>query len=171
MWIRKLIDRRGFPFALTLVVCLGLVGGGVLLAQLLHLAACPLCILQRMLYLLLALAAGGGLLLAARPAGRVLAALLMAAIAASGAFVAGYQVWIQRFAPTTICAGKMPWWEELVEWAGRQSPLLFKPSGLCSDPAWKLLGLSIAEWSLICFAGLFLLGLYALLKGRDAAGP
>ncbi|MDO9601355.1 MAG: disulfide bond formation protein B, partial [Rhodocyclaceae bacterium] len=36
---------------------LALVGGGVVLAQTLNLAACPLCILQRMLYLLLGIEA------------------------------------------------------------------------------------------------------------------
>ena len=166
MALKELLGRPGFPFALALAICLSLVGGGVLLAQLLSLAACPLCILQRMLYLLLALAAAIGLVLATRPAGRMVAALLMAAIAATGAGVAGYQVWIQRFAPTTTCAGKMAWWEELVEWAGRLAPMLFQPSGLCSDPAWKLLGLSIAEWSLMCFGGLLLLGLLTLLRRR-----
>lgn len=164
MNIRSILARPGFPFALALATCLALVGGGLLLAQLLNLAACPLCIIQRMLYLLLALVAAIGLPVAARPWARRLAALLMALVAATGAGVAGYQVWIQRFAPTTTCAGKLPWWEEFVEWAGNQSPLLFKPSGLCSDPAWTLFGLSIAEWSLLCFSGLFLLGLYALLR-------
>lgn len=131
MNIRSLLARPGFPFALSLAASLSLVGGGLLLAQLLNLAACPLCIIQRMLYLLLALGAGLGLLLAARPWGRRLAALLMAATAAAGAGVAGYQIWIQRFAPTITCAGKLAWWEELVEWAGRKVPLLFQASGLC----------------------------------------
>lgn len=162
----SLMEKPEFPFAIALVAGLVLAGGGVLLAQMLNLAACPLCIVQRMLYMLLAVAGGIGLLLATRPAGRLFAALLLAAIAATGAFVAGYQVWIQRFAPTVSCAGKMPWWEAFVEWAGRQAPLLFQPSGLCSDPAWKLLGLSIAEWSLACFFGFFLLGIYALSRKR-----
>ncbi len=164
MTIKNLLAIPGFPFALALAASLSLVGGGLLLAQLLHLAACPLCIIQRMLYLLLALVAGFGLVVAARPWGRRLAALLMAAVAATGAGVAGFQVWIQRFAPTTTCTGKLPWWEEFVEWAGRQSPMLFQPSGLCSDPAWTLFGLSIAEWSLACFSSLFLLGIYTVWR-------
>jgi disulfide bond formation protein DsbB len=146
------------------VVGLALAGGSVLLTQVLQLAACPLCITQRMLYLLLAFAAAIGLVVAARPVGRMLAALAMTATAATGAGVAAYQVWIQRFAPSITCAGKMAWWEEFVDWAGRQVPVLFQASGLCSDPAWVLLGLSIAEWSLVCFSSLFLLGLYALLR-------
>lgn len=154
------------PFLLTLVTTLSLVGGGVLMSQFMRLAACPLCIIQRMLYLLLALVALGGLSLAASGIGRRLAALLMAATAGTGAFVAGYQTWIQRFAPMTSCSGKMPWWEELVEWSGNLLPLLFKSDGICSDPGWKFLGFSIAEWSLVFFTGFFLLSLYTLLRRR-----
>jgi disulfide bond formation protein DsbB len=88
----------------------------------------------------------------------------MVLAAATGAFVAGYQVWIQRFAPMTSCAGEMAWWEELVEWAGQQVPLLFRASGFCSDPAWKFLGLSIADWSLGCFGALLLLAAHALWR-------
>lgn len=159
-----LFSRPRAPFALVLVASLGLTLGGVLMGEFMRLAACPLCILQRMLYMLLALFSGGGLLMATHGGGRRLAALLMALTAATGAFVAGYQVWIQRFSPMTSCAGEMPWWEELVEWAGQQVPLLFRASGFCSDPAWKFLGLSIADWSLGCFVGLLALTLLALFR-------
>lgn len=154
------------PFALTLAVGLGLVIGGVAMAELLHLAACPLCIIQRMLYLLLAAIAALGLAVADSPFGRRLTALGLLAAAGTGVFVAGYQTWIQRFSPATTCTGKLPWWEEFVEWAGAQVPILFQPNGLCSDPAWKFLGLSIAEWSLGFFAGLLLLAGYTLIRRR-----
>lgn len=149
------------PFAVACILSFGLVGGGVLMAQLLNLAACPLCILQRMLYLLLGLVAAAGIAVAARPPARRLAALLMAAVAATGLFVAGYQVWLQRFARDTKCAADTPWWEQLVDWAGAQVPLLFQPNGLCSDAAWKFLGLSIAEWSAMAFTALLMLALIA----------
>lgn len=154
-----------FPFLLGAVAAGGLFVCGVLLAQWLNLAACPLCIWQRMMYLLYGVCAGIGLAGARQALVARLAALAMAAAAAAGAGIAGYQVWIQRFAPLTTCAGKEPWWEAFVRWAGEQAPLLFKASGLCSDPAWQFLGLSIADWSLLCFAGLFALALYAL-RGR-----
>lgn len=87
----------------------------------------------------------------------------MAVAAAAGAGVAGYQVWIQRFAPMTSCAGREPWWEAVVRWAGEQVPLLFQASGLCSDPAWKFLDLSIADWSFLAFSGLFALSWNVIL--------
>jgi disulfide bond formation protein DsbB len=156
------------PFIVACVVSFGLVGGGVLMAQLLNLAACPLCIVQRMLYLLLGLVAAAGIGLAGRPLARRIAALLMAVIAATGLFVAGYQIWLQRFARDTKCAVDTPWWEQLVDWAGAQAPLLFQPNGLCSDAAWKFLGLSIAEWSSLAFAGLLALALAAVWRRLPA---
>ncbi|MDO8959908.1 MAG: disulfide bond formation protein B [Rhodocyclaceae bacterium] len=137
---------------------LALVGGGVVLAQTLNLAACSLCILQRMLYLLLGVEA---LLLLGVNFHRLLA-LLMAVTAATGVFIAAYQTWLQRFAKGISCGGGQPWWEQFVDWAGKQLPLLFEASGLCSEAGWVFLGLSIAEWSLLFFSAMMLLALRAL---------
>ncbi len=163
--MNKFLLQPRLPFAAAAAVSLALVGGGIVLAHLLNLAACPLCILQRMLYLLLALVGIGGLI-TVQPLARRLAALAMAAIAATGAFVAGYQIWIQRVAHDTNCVADAPWWEQLVDWAGQHLPLLFEVSGLCSERPWKLLGLSIAEWSLLAFSAMFALAVFAALR-RD----
>jgi disulfide bond formation protein DsbB len=154
------------PFAITLTASLLLVVGGVLMSELMHLAACPLCVIQRMLYLALAFAAAGGLALATKPIGRRLGALTMATAAGTGIFVAGYQTWLQRFATETGCSGRQTWWEEFVDWAGSKLPLLFQSDGICADPGWKFLSLSIAEWSLIFFIGFFALSLYTLVRRR-----
>jgi len=154
------------PFVIAALTSFGLVFGGVAMAHFMNLAACPLCIIQRMLYLLLGTLAVIGIALAARRLGRSVA-LLMVATAGTGIFVAGYQVWLQRFARDTKCAVDTPWWERLVDWAGQQVPLFFQPNGLCSDAAWKFLGLSIAEWSLMAFSFLLALSLFAAFRRAD----
>ncbi|MBI5786180.1 MAG: disulfide bond formation protein B [Rhodocyclales bacterium] len=164
--MNRILKHRRTPFLFVLVTGLGLVFGGVLLAELLRLAACPLCIIQRTLYLLLAIVAGIGVAVHARPLAPRFAALVMVLVSATGIFVAGYQVWIQRFAPSTNCSPYPTWWEEMVDRAGEVVPLLFKANGLCSDPAWKFLGLSIADWSLGWFIFFLLISLYALMKKR-----
>ena len=148
-------------FALCGVVSFGLVATGLVLARTLNLAACPLCILQRMLYLLLALEAIGGFLLADKIAGRRVLGFGMAVTALLGASIAAYQSWLQRFAKGVSCTADQPWWESLVDWAGRQVPLLFEATGLCSEAGWKLLGFSIAEWSLLAFIALAAAALFA----------
>jgi disulfide bond formation protein DsbB len=160
-WLGR--DARLQLLGIGLAGC-ALVGGGILLARTLNLAACPLCILQRMLYLLLGIEGLLALFVvrAARPLGG-----LMAATAATGAGIAAYQTWLQRFAADTNCAAGQPWWEQFVNWAGTQSPLLFEATGLCSEAGWKFLGLSIAEWSLALFGAMMLLALRVVLAGRD----
>ena len=165
-WLQRLVTPRGL-FAATGLTSLGLVAGGLVLAHTMNLAACPLCILQRMLYLLLGLEAIAAWTLAgaARPAlPRRAAALVMAATALTGAGIASYQTWLQRFAKGVSCTADQPWWESFVNWAGSQWPLLFEASGLCSEAGWKFLGLSIAEWSLIAFTSMSIAMLAALLR-------
>ena len=153
-----------FPFITALIVAAPMVVGGVLLQQTLHIAACPLCISQRMLAILLFSLAVIGLLVGHRRPGRIATLTLVLATTALGAFVAGYQTWLQRFAQDTQCSGQAAWWELLIDWAGEQIPILFYASGLCSDPAWKFIGLSIAEWSLAIFSALTVLVLRSLLR-------
>ena len=154
------------PFAIVCVAGLALVAGGVVMTELFRLAACPLCIIQRMAYLALAAVAMLGLASSGRPVLRRLVALAMAAVAGTGAFVAGYQTWIQRFAPDTGCSAYQTWWEEMVDHAGSLFPLLFQSDGICSDPGFVFLGLSIAEWSLVCFSGLAVLSLAVAIRQR-----
>jgi disulfide bond formation protein DsbB len=150
-------------FVLTFVAGAGLVGGGLYLAKTLNLAACPLCILQRMTYLALAVIALLGLVLQSKRS-KALPALLNITLAGTGVFIAGYQVWLQRFAKDISCTANAPWWEEFVYWAGEKVPALFQATGLCSEAGWKFLGLAIADWSLLAFTGLLLLSLFALAK-------
>lgn len=143
-----------------------LVATGVAMAQFLNLAACPLCIWQRIFYLLVALFAAIGFALATHGSTRRIFALLMAIAAGCGLFVAAYQVWIQRFSKAATCGMREPWWESVVYWLGEQVPLLFGVNGLCSDPAWKFLSLSIADWSTLLFSGI-LAGSLAAALTRD----
>jgi disulfide bond formation protein DsbB len=163
-FLRDLLLSPRRVFVLPFAAGVGLVGGGLVLAALLNLAACPLCIIQRMLYLLVSVVALLGLL--APRAGRIAAGLLLLAASGLGAFVAGYQVWLQRFAKGESCAADEAWWERFVDWAGEQVPWLFQGNGLCSDPAWKFLSLSIADWSVLIFAGLCCYAIHTLLRQR-----
>lgn len=159
----RLLKHPRLPFALTAIAGIGLVAGAVVFAKLANLSACPLCILQRMIYLLLSAVGIVGLLVT-QPLLRRLVALVMVAVAGCGVFTAAYLVWIQRFAQDTNCSAAMPWWERLVDWAGERMPTLFGASGLCSERAVALFGVSFAEWSLIAFVGLFAVAVFGALR-------
>ena len=43
-------------------------------------------------------------------------------------------------------------------------PMIFRGAGDCTERAWTFLGLSIANWSLICFAAIALFGALVALR-------
>ncbi|HQR04321.1 MAG: disulfide bond formation protein B [Proteobacteria bacterium] len=140
---------------------------GVIAGNVFHLAACPLCILQRMLYLAAAIIGILAGWLWYRMPARVLN-LLFCTLCATGVWVSAYQSYLQRHPTKGGCSADSPWWENFVYWAGDHYPALFMSNGMCTDPGFKLLGLSIAEYSLMMFLALTLLGFYILLRGKHS---
>lgn len=140
-------------FAALALGSFGLVAVGLELQTLLRLAPCPLCIFQRLLYLVIGCVALFG---AAWPAGRLLWSALLAAAALFGVGVAGYQTWMQAFPElATECGYADPnLIERLVDWLGMANPGLFLATGFCASRDWEFLGLSMANWSVLLFAGI-----------------
>lgn len=151
-------------FATLSLGCFGLVGFGLELQSLLHLAPCPLCIFQRLLYMVVGVLALGGFLL---PAGRLVWRALLAITALLGFGVAAYQTWMQAFPElANECSYTNPnLIERLVDWLGMQYPPLFLATGFCTSKEWVFLGLSMANWSVLAFAGVLAYTVF-LLKRR-----
>jgi disulfide bond formation protein DsbB len=153
-------------FATLLLGTFGLVAVGMELQVLLRLAPCPLCIFQRVLYLAVGLVAAAGVLW---PAGRRLWCALIAALALGGTAVAAYQTWMQAFphlAPG--CSLTDPnLIERFVDLLGTNWPSLFLATGFCTSRDWEFLGLSMANWSVLVFAGIVGYALL-LMRRRDA---
>lgn len=135
------------------VVALALVAAGVLIGDLLKLQACPLCIFQRLLYLLIALLGLMGCLI---PAGRRVFGGLLALTSLGGLATAGYQSWLQFFPESSLACGSgdRGWVELVVDWFGIRWPDLFMATGFCASKEWVFLDLSMANWSAVCFLGL-----------------
>lgn len=114
---------------------------------------CHLCIFQRLLYLLLAVATLAAGMLLPRPAGRWVGFLALP-MAAAGFAVAGYQSWLQwQPAGGVNCVGgDLSLIESLVETLGRLSPELFLATGFCEEAELTILGLTLANWSALGFA-------------------
>jgi disulfide bond formation protein DsbB len=147
-----------------------LVAFGAVLTVFYQVAACPLCIVQRMLYLAIAVAALSGFVFARSTPTRLCAAFAIAASSIAGAAIAVYQIYLQRNPFSATCGDGTSWWERVVDQAGQLFPALFKAEGLCSDSTWSWLGLSFVEWSLLAFTGFLLLGLLSLfVKQRPAS--
>jgi disulfide bond formation protein DsbB len=150
-------------FAFLALASAGLVAVGWGLGEWLRLNPCPLCIFQRLLYLVFACLALGGVL---RPVWSRLWSALLALTAAGGLATAVYQSWLQFAAEPALECGFGPpnLIEQLVDWLGMQWPTMFMATGFCSSKEWVFLGLSMAVWSGLCFLVLLLAALGVFLK-------
>lgn len=144
-------------FALIALFCAGLLGFGYYLQFQLGEKPCPLCISQRVCFLLAGLV---GLVAALHHPGRVgqrLYALTGGLLALVGAAIAARHIWIQHLPPDKVpaCGPGLAYMLEnfpLLE-AVR---LALRGDGNCAEIGWTLLGLSISEWSLLAFVGLII---------------
>ncbi len=150
---------------LGFAVCTGLMSFALYAQYQLYLDPCPLCVFQRMAVITVGIA----FLIAAihSPtgwAGRVYA-LLIGFIAADGAAVAGRHVWLQNLPPGEVpsCG---PGFDYIMESFPLSEALsmIFQGSGECAEVHWQFLGLSMPGWTLICFVGLGVFGVWNNLR-------
>lgn len=130
------------------LICLALLGFALYLQFMRDMLPCPLCIMQRYAFALVALLC----LIAAMlpPLGMRSMAGLATLAAAGGAGIAGRHLWIKAH-PTVSCGidpletllNKLPF----ADWL----PFLFQADGLCTTEYDPIFGLSIPQWSLVWF--------------------
>lgn len=146
-------------FATLALAAVGLVAVGMELQNLLRLAPCPLCIFQRLLYLVIGAVALVG---AFFPWARLAWGGLIGLTGLGGFSVAAYQSWMQAFPElATECGYAEPnAIEKLVDMLGMQWPSLFLATGFCTSREWEFLGLSMANWSALIFPAFALFALW-----------
>lgn len=152
------LSTRGRFLALTLIPA-GLLAAGLALGEWARLQACYLCNFQRFVYLVLVGWAALGVLL---PGGRRFWGALYGLTAAGGAATALYQSWMQ-YAPQQAleCGfGDPTLIERLVNWLSLQWPTMFMVTGFCTSKEWVFMGLSLANWSAVCFLALAAAGMW-----------
>lgn len=160
-----LLNRPRLPFLALALVVVGLLAFGLYLQHVVGLTPCPMCIMQRYAFVIVALI---GFLAAAHGStgtGRRLWGGLIAVVAIAGIGVAARQSWIQRYPPEIPECG--PGLEYLLESFPLTEllPMIFQGEGECTAIDWSLFGLSIANWSFVCFAAVIIFSL-CIIFGR-----
>ena len=150
--------------ALVSVGCVVMLAFGLYLQHVVGLEPCPMCIVQRYALVLVAIVSGVTAFTDKR--GLLMTGSFVTLLAAGfGAFVAARQSWLQWYPPEEASCGRDFYGMIEMFPLKRVIPMIFKGSGDCTKIDWTFLGLSIANWSFLCFAGIALLML-ALLVGR-----
>jgi disulfide bond formation protein DsbB len=143
--------------------CASLLGFGYYLQYGEGLNPCPLCLVQRGFFYAVAAFSVIAAIHGPRQTGRFLYGILVALFAAGGFAVAARQVWLQHLPPDKVpqCGPDLYFMLDNFP-LSRVLKTLVQGTGECAVVDWSFLGLSIAEWSLGCFAALFF---YALWLG------
>ena len=155
------ITRSGL--AVGAAGCAALLGYGFYLQYFDGQDPCPLCLVQRGFYygvmMVFTIAAAHSPV----RTGKFIYCAAATLLALGGLGVAARQVWLQHLPPDQVpaCGPDLFFMIENFP-LSRMLQKLFMGSGQCAEVNWRLLGLSIAEWSLAWFTAL---ALYALWLG------
>ncbi len=139
----------------------GLMGFGMFLQYVKHQDPCPLCMVQRVIFIAIlvvfALAAAHG----PKRLGQRIYAALIGFLSLSGAGVAARHIWIQNLPKDQVpaCGPGLDYMLETMPMADVLKELLHG-SGECAAKGWTFLTLGIPEWSLLCY---IVLGVWAVL--------
>ncbi|QTT87073.1 disulfide bond formation protein B [Pseudomonas chlororaphis] len=146
------------------VICLALIGGALYMQVVLGEAPCPLCILQRYAFLLIAIFAFIGAAMRSRRSLTLLEALVVIS-ALFGAAVAGHHVYTQAN-PAVSCGIDVL--QPIVDSLPLATvfPLGFQVDGFCSTPYPPVLGLSLAQWALVAFVLTLVLVPLGIIRNR-----
>jgi disulfide bond formation protein DsbB len=155
-------------FWLLALVCLGLLGFAMYLQHVGGLEPCPMCIVQREVFALVAVAAIVCGLLKSRTA-HMAGGVLLVLLGGLGAFVAARQSWLQWNPPEVFSCGRDLYGMIENFPLSRVIPMLFKGSGDCSKVDWTFLGGSIANWAFVCFSAVLVVGLLMVWRRKRAA--
>jgi disulfide bond formation protein DsbB len=153
-------------FALGALACAGLLGAAYYLQYFQGQDPCPLCLVQRVFYLCAGIVFLAGALHGPKSTGAAVYGALAIVFAVGGLATAARQVWLQHLPPDQVpaCGPDLKFMIDNFP-LSRTLTFLVRGSGQCAEVHWRFLGLSIAEWSLLWFAGFIVYALWIAVRG------
>lgn len=160
------IANRWLYLAGALVIS-ALFGGALYIQYVLHFDPCPLCMIQRFIFIAMGVLFAIATLHDPKRAGAKIYAVLIGLVALSGVAAASRHIWIQHLPEDEVPAcgpgldymlDNFPMAEVLKE--------LMHGSGECAQKGWNFLTLNLPEWSLIWYV---LLGAWAVMIAVKAS--
>ena len=155
-------------FAAVALISAGMLAFGILYLQnVVGLHPCPMCIVQREMFISLIVFCVLGAIFPKRGV-QVVMALLGLVACGLGAFTAARQSWLQWNPPEFATCGRDLYGMIESFPLQRAIPMIFKGGGDCSAVDWTFLGGSIANWSFVWFVIFALVILMALARAGRA---
>lgn len=165
-----MLDLLGTRYAFGAIAlgCASLLGVGYYLQFVDGLEPCPMCIFQRVCYMAVVAIALVATLHGPRRTGQRVYSGLLAVPALLGLGVAARQTWLQHLPADQVpeCGPGLSFMLEMYA-PFEVLKRTLRGTGDCAKVDWTFLGLSIAEWSVICFASILVLLLLQFVRARD----
>jgi disulfide bond formation protein DsbB len=145
------------------VVCAALLSYAYYVQFDLGIEPCPMCIFQRIVFIVMGIVFLVGSIQNPRDKGRKIYGLILLLVAFIGIGIAARHIWVQH-QPADPFAGCAPGWNYMISNfpLSKTLKMAFTGSADCAQITWTLLGLSMPVWTLVCYA---LLGAGALWAG------
>jgi disulfide bond formation protein DsbB len=172
--IQTIIARRSFNWVMFLF-CAGLIAAALYFQYVEHLDPCPLCIFQRVVVMALGLTFLIKALHHPSPDSnwQWVYAVVVLVVALVGVGIAGRHVWLQSLPEHLVpaCGPALDYLLDALPFL-EVIEVVMQGSGECAkDDGWRLLGLTMPQWTLIVFCGFTLLGLCSLWSRWRQAKP
>ncbi len=149
------------------VVCAALYAYALYVQFALAIEPCPMCIFQRIVFIVLAIVFLAGAIQNPRERGRRVYGVILLLSAFVGIGIAARHIWVQHQPPDPY-AGCAPGWNYMISNFPLSKALkqAFTGSADCSVVNWTLFGFSMPAWTLLCFALLGAGAVYAAFRKR-----
>ena len=144
-------------FLLVFLGCAGMLSYALWVQNIDLLEPCPLCVLQRMVFLAIGAIALIAALFNPQAIGKLLYTLLISLTAMLGIGIAGRHVWLQYLPADKVpdCGPGLEYMLDVFPFAEALG-MIFKGSGSCAEVKWQFIGLSMPEWTLSAYLIIFL---------------
>lgn len=150
-----------------LVASLSMIGLALYFQYYMYLEPCPLCIVQRVIVIIMAIVFFFAFIHGPISWGRRVYGLLLTLLSIAGLIVAGRHTWLQHLPAEKIpeCGPGLEFWMNNLP-AFDVIQKVFQGSGECAEVSWTMFGLSIPELSLIGYILFLIYSLKLLFKGN-----
>lgn len=160
-----LVFKSRLLFLSMFLFIAGIIGFALYLQYFQAIAPCPLCMLQRIMFILIGIVALIAYLHNPMIFGFRKYAIVSALLAAGGIALAARHIWLESL-PPSLAPACGPSLDIMLQYL----PLFeviktaIMGTGDCAKVAWSLFGLSIADWSMLCFVGVFMVSLSIIIR-------
>jgi len=154
-------------YMLIFLACLFLLGTAILIEPFRSMNPCPMCMMQRAVFVALAAVTLVAALHNPSGTGRFIYGGATLLIAVTGAAIAGRQIWLQ-----SLPEDQVPACGPGLEYMLDVFPLLeviqmsLVGTGDCAEVQWTLFGISIPGWSFLAFSLIAVIALYTMIRKR-----